>query len=187
MTLSLSLSIARSFPPCLDVSNPSLYLSNLLLDVRMCSHWLVLFTRTDAFLPSQSLFRHISPPVVPLIHSISQSCHTTHHMFHVTRSFSRGFKGTLFIPPSYTSSAESTLQKKPPTITSPIHTYWSFLVEICLATCGRCAGFKQYVLYSPQPQRKHCFYIKTGLYRRHFYIYSIIYFYQMCLLLLFML
>lgn len=113
MTLSLSLSIARSFPPCLDVSNPSLYLSNLLLDVRMCSHWLALFTRTDAFLPAQSLFRHISPPVVPLIHSISQSCHTTHHMFHVTRSFSRGFKGTLFIPPSYTSSAESTLQKKP--------------------------------------------------------------------------
>ena len=94
----------------------------------MCSHWLVLFTRTDTFLPSQSLLRHISTSVVPLIHLISQSCYTTHHMFHVTRSFSRGFKRTLFIPPSYTSSAESTLQTNPTTITSPIHTYWSFLV-----------------------------------------------------------
>lgn len=99
----------------------------------------------------------------------------------------KGIQGDSFYPSLLHVFCWIHAAKKTPTNTSPIHTYWSFLVWICLATCGRCAGFKQYVFYSPQPQRKHCFYIKTGLYRRHFYIYSIIYFYQMCLLLLFML
>lgn len=80
----------------------------------------------------------------------------------------KGIQGDSFYPSLLHVFCWIHAAKKTPTNTSPIHTYWSFLVWICLATCGRCAGFKQYVFYSPQPQRKHCFYIKTGLYRRHF-------------------
>ena len=70
MTLSLSLWIIPALFRCLSPLALPLY---LLLDVRMCSHWLILFTHTDTFLPSQSLFRQISPPVILLILLISCS------------------------------------------------------------------------------------------------------------------